>query len=73
MVNDCWGWTDLETGSEYAIIGLDNGTAFVDITIPNQPVILGKLPSQTVDSMARQGFGNYVYVVSSRKSRNANI
>ena len=34
MANDCWGWTDTLTGREYAIIGLDNGTAFIDITIP---------------------------------------
>ena len=53
MDNDCWGWTDMKTGSEYAIIGLDNGTAFIDVTIPNQPVILGKLPTQTEDSAWR--------------------
>lgn len=75
MVNDCWGWTDLETGSEYAIVGLDNGTAFVDITIPNQPVILGKLPSQTVDSTWRdiKVFGNYAYVVSEAENHGMQI
>ena len=30
--NDIWGWTDSSTGKEYALIGLDNGTAFVDIS-----------------------------------------
>lgn len=64
--NDCWGWTDTLTGKEYAIIGLDNGTAFIDITIPNQPVIIGKLPTQTYDSVWRdiKVFGNHAYIVS---------
>ena len=66
MANDCWGWTDTLTGKEYAIIGLDNGTAFIDITIPNQPVIIGKLPTQTYDSVWRdiKVFGNHAYIVS---------
>ena len=66
MANDCWGWTDALTGREYAIIGLDNGTAFIDITIPNLPVIIGKLPTQTVASTWRdiKVFGNHAYIVS---------
>lgn len=39
-----WGWTDAETGREYAIMGLDNGTYFVDVTEPETPLMLGKLP-----------------------------
>ncbi len=66
MANDCWGWIDTLTGKEYAIIGLDNGTAFIDITIPNQPVIIGKLPTQTFASIWRdiKVFGNHAYIVS---------
>ena len=30
--NDNWGWTDSLTGKEYVLVGLDNGTAFVDIS-----------------------------------------
>ena len=26
--NDIWGWTDPMTQKEYALIGLDNGTAY---------------------------------------------
>jgi len=29
--NDSWGWTDPSNGKEYAIVCLDNGTAFIDI------------------------------------------
>lgn len=43
--NDCWGWTDATTGKEYAIMGLDDGTAFVDISDEENLVYLGKLPA----------------------------
>ena len=75
LANDCWGWTDIQTGREYAIIGLENGTAFIDITIPNQPVILGKLPTGTVDSTWRdvKVFGNYAYIVSEAENHGIQI
>ncbi len=44
MVNDVWGWTDPETGKEYAIIGRFDGTAFIDVSDPVNPVFLGELP-----------------------------
>ncbi|WP_298556597.1 choice-of-anchor B family protein [uncultured Algibacter sp.] len=43
--NDCWGWTDTTTGKEYALMATNNNTAFVDITKPNEPIYLGKLPT----------------------------
>lgn len=43
--NDIWGWTDPDTGREYALVGQTTGTAFVDVTTPNAPVYLGDLPS----------------------------
>ena len=43
--NDVWGWTDSTTGKEYAIIGLSNGTSFVDISDPAAPLFLGRLPA----------------------------
>ena len=42
--NDVWGWTDPQTGREYAIVGRTDGTAFVDISAPESPVYLGSLP-----------------------------
>jgi choice-of-anchor B domain-containing protein len=44
MVNDVWGWTDPETGREYAVVGRSDGTSFVDVTDPGNPVYLGQLP-----------------------------
>jgi choice-of-anchor B domain-containing protein len=43
-VNDIWGWTDPETGREYALVGRYDGTAFVDVTDPSTPVYVGQLP-----------------------------
>ena len=44
LLNDIWGWTDPDTGKEYAIIGMANGTSFVDISDPENPLMLGILP-----------------------------
>ena len=43
--NDIWGWTDPNDGKEYAIMGLTNGTAVVDISDPVNPVFMGHLPT----------------------------
>ena len=43
-VNDIWGWTDPETGREYALVGRYDGTAFVDVSDPSTPVYVGQLP-----------------------------
>ncbi len=43
-LNDLWGWTDPESGREIAIVGRTDGTAFVDLTDPYNPLMLGDLP-----------------------------
>jgi choice-of-anchor B domain-containing protein len=53
LANDIWGWTDRSSGREYAIIGLRGGTAFVDVSQPEEPIYLGWLPTQTVSSSCR--------------------
>jgi choice-of-anchor B domain-containing protein len=64
--NDSWGWKDIETGKEYALMGLDNGTAFIDITNPNEAIYLGKLPTATQNSSWRdiKVYNNYAFIVS---------
>jgi choice-of-anchor B domain-containing protein len=64
--NDSWGWTDSETGKEYAIMGLNNGTAFIDISNPINPIYLGKLPTNTDSSTWRdiKVYNNHAFVVS---------
>ncbi|MFT5299918.1 MAG: choice-of-anchor B domain-containing protein [Mariniblastus sp.] len=41
--NDVWGWTDTSSGREFALMGLTNGTSFVEVTDPTAPVYLGTL------------------------------
>jgi choice-of-anchor B domain-containing protein len=43
-LNDLWGWTDPETGREYALVGRIEGTSFVDVTDPVNPIFVGELP-----------------------------
>lgn len=43
-LNDIWGWTDPQTGKEYALIGRVGGTSFVDVSNPSEPVVIGDLP-----------------------------
>jgi choice-of-anchor B domain-containing protein len=46
-LNDIWGWTDPQTGREYALVGRTNGTSFVDVTDASNPRYLGDLPMTT--------------------------
>ncbi len=64
--NDSWGWTDPLNGKEYALVGLRNGTAFIDISNPTDVIYLGKLPTHTTDSSWRdiKVYENYAFVVS---------
>jgi choice-of-anchor B domain-containing protein len=66
--NDIWGWTDSDTGHEYAVVGKFEGTAFVDITNPYDPVYLGTLPA--VDHGSERNIwggvkvhGNHAFIV----------
>ena len=64
--NDNWGWTDPETAKEYVLSGLDDGTAFVDISNPEAPVFLGKLLTATEPSSWRdiKVYDNHAFIVS---------
>ncbi|MXW17382.1 MAG: choice-of-anchor B family protein [Gemmatimonadetes bacterium] len=42
-LNDVWGWTDPETGREYALVGRMDGASFVDVTDAYNPRYLGNL------------------------------
>lgn len=64
--NDSWGWTDPLTGKEYALIGTTTGSAFVDLSDPTNPILLGRLPTATVNSSWRdiKVYNNHAFVVS---------
>ena len=63
---DSWGWTDATTGKEYAIVGMNDQTAFVDISNPIAPVYLGNLASHTSTSWWRdvKVYNDHAYIVS---------
>jgi len=64
--NDIWGWLDTQSGNEYALMGMTNGVAFVDITTPVDPVFLGRLPTPTVESIWRdiKVYQDHAYIVA---------
>ncbi|RMB58604.1 choice-of-anchor B family protein [Dokdonia sinensis] len=66
LANDSWGWTDPESGIEYALIGLNNGTAFFNLEDPTNPLYLGKLPTHTINSTWRdiKVYSNHAFIVS---------
>lgn len=60
-INDIWGWTDPTTQKEYALIGMSNGTSFVDITDPVNPIFLGMLPEHNFDNPGKANNNGRVY------------
>ncbi|MCK5401021.1 MAG: choice-of-anchor B family protein [Flavobacteriaceae bacterium] len=64
--NDSWGWTDSTTGKEYALVGTTTGSAFVDITNPSEPLLLGTLPTATINSLWRdiKVYNDHAFIVS---------
>uniref|UniRef100_A0A7S2NQC9 Ricin B lectin domain-containing protein n=1 Tax=Zooxanthella nutricula TaxID=1333877 RepID=A0A7S2NQC9_9DINO len=44
--SDIWGWTDSTTGREYALVGISEGAAFIDVTDPLHPQVLGAMSSK---------------------------
>ena len=65
---DIWGWTDPRDGREYAIITLTNGTSFIDVTNPIDPIYLAHLPTATIVSLWRDVKVNndHAYIVADK-------
>jgi len=64
--SDIWGWTDSQDNKEYALIGTSHSTAFVDISVPTNPILLGKLLTETGANSWRdvKVYNNYAYIVA---------
>jgi choice-of-anchor B domain-containing protein len=65
--NDVWGWTDPQTGKEYALVSTFEGTAFVDISDAYDPTYLGLLPSEKPGDNGNiwgdiKTYGNHAYI-----------
>lgn len=64
--NDSWGWTDPSDGKEYALVGLSSHTAFVDMSDPDNLILIGVLPTSTQNSLWRdiKVYQNHAFIVS---------
>ncbi len=64
--SDIWGWTDPTNGDEYALVGMTNCTAFVNVTNPTNPVFLGRLNSAAGTNFWRdiKVYNNYAFIVA---------
>lgn len=73
--NDVWGWTDATTGKEYALMGLDDGTAFIDISDTENLIYLGKLPTATTASPWRdiKVYQDYAYIVAEANNHGVQV
>jgi choice-of-anchor B domain-containing protein len=61
--NDCWGYVS-PSGREYAILGLECGFGFVEITNPSSPVILATINGPCSPWHDVKVIGEYAYGVS---------
>ena len=64
--NDIWGWTSPSNSREYALVGTRQSTVFVDVTDAENPVIVGRLLTETSESPWRdiKVYNNYAFIVS---------
>jgi len=61
FAEDCWGYVS-DSGREYAIIGLSIGTGFVEITDPDNPVIVDVVPHPN-RARDMKVYQHYVYTI----------
>lgn len=64
--SDVWGWSDPESGRDFALFGVNTGVAFVEITNPAMPRYLGQLPSHSGANLWHdvKVYDHYALVVS---------
>jgi choice-of-anchor B domain-containing protein len=58
--NDCWGYVS-PSGREYAIMGLNNKVAFVEITNPASPVVVSTIPHTSSTWGGLKVYQNFCY------------
>ncbi|MDQ3191412.1 MAG: choice-of-anchor B family protein [Bacteroidota bacterium] len=64
--NSVWGYYDAVKNKEYAILGGKDGTYFVDVTSPSNPVLCDYVPGRRNNCTWREykNYGKYVYMIS---------
>jgi choice-of-anchor B domain-containing protein len=65
-VSDNWGWNDPKTGTEYAILAAVEGTLFVSLEDPVNPVLIGTLPTHSATTLIRdlKVFADHAFIVA---------
>jgi len=61
--NDCWGYV-APSGREYALLGLSNGTAVFDVTVPAATTIVDVVPGPESFLRDVKTYGDHAYIVS---------
>jgi choice-of-anchor B domain-containing protein len=62
-----WGWTDPISGTEYVLMGLTDSTAFINISDPENPALIGSLPTETNPSVKYRDikvYQDYAYIIA---------
>lgn len=59
--SSCWGYTS-PSGREYAIVGLSDSTAFVEVTKPTNPAIIGKIDHPESAWCEIKTYRHYAYI-----------
>jgi choice-of-anchor B domain-containing protein len=62
--NSCWGFVHPENSHEYALMGLNNKVAVVDVTNPGTPVIVGSVPHTASLWADIKVHGHHAYVTN---------
>jgi choice-of-anchor B domain-containing protein len=61
--NDCWGYVS-PSGREYALMGMRNGIAVVEITAPSEPVIVASVGHSESNWSDVKTYQTYAYAVN---------
>lgn len=63
-LSDIWGWADPDTGIEYAIVGLRNGTSIVSLEDPENAVEVAYVPGPSTTWRDIKTWGHFAYVTN---------
>lgn len=68
-----WGWTDPQDGREYVLFGLTDKLAFINISDPLNPTVVGFLPNQTITNPVNyrdvKVYDHYALVIADENSQ----
>jgi choice-of-anchor B domain-containing protein len=64
--NSVWGWYDATKKREYAILGGKNGTYFIEVTNPKNPILRDYVKGKQSNCIWREykSYKNYAYLIS---------